>query len=232
MEIIPAIIGKDFSEIKNKIESVKDHVRWVQIDVMDGKFAASKNWPYNGEGKVSDLDSIECLKNDKVKIEAHLMVEDPENYIEEWVEYGADRIIIHVEATKKMGEIMAQLEESETELGVALKLETPISVLKDYAGELDTIQLMSIAEIGYYGHGFEKNVLSKIRVLRAKYPGVTIAVDGGVNLENAKSILDAGADNLVIGSAIFDAPEISTQIEKFSALGGPASGGKNIHPVK
>ncbi|HLA25790.1 MAG TPA: hypothetical protein VJ028_01360, partial [Patescibacteria group bacterium] len=107
--------------------------------------------------------------------------------------------------------------------GIALKLETPLWVV-DFLSEtllatrysLTSIQLMSISEIGYHGHPFEEKVLERIKTLREKYPDVTISVDGGVSLDNAPKILSAGADNLLVGSAIFKSDDIRETLDKFN----------------
>lgn len=226
-EIIPAVIGKNFKEVGEKIEKVSrlrqgfggqaGLAKWVQIDVTDGAFAPSKNWPI-GEGAVSDLAEITTIQTDDLKIEVHLMVENPEDYIQDWIEYGADRILVHAESVKNYGEIYEQLDGEGIELGVVLNLATPLSVLEKFAGRFDLVQLMSIAEIGFYGHGFEEKVLEKIAELREVYPGLQINVDGGVNLKNAGKILEAGANNLVVGSALFEVKDIKSEFLKFKKL--------------
>ena len=214
MEIIPAIIGKNFKEIKEKTDSVKDLARWVQIDVMDGIFVPEKSWPFSA-GKIGEMESADYIRNDDLKIEIHAMVKDPEKYLDDWIYFGVDRVIVHYEATKNITEISRRLEENEIQFGVALKMETPIDVISEHIdiSDIDVIQIMSIQEIGAYGMEFDKGSIAKIKRLREIYPGIEINVDGGVNFENAEDLFRAGADNLVIGSAIFknDDPAFALQ---------------------
>lgn len=217
MEIVPAIIGKNIKEIGEKVVAVFPDVKWVQIDVMDGVFAPTKSWPYT-EGSISDLEKIDAIRKDDQKIEVHLMVKDPEKVISKYVEYGADRIVFHVEATKKSSEIIKFLEDEEVEVAVSLLMSTPISVIDDLIGEIDSVQFMSIDKIGSYGQPFDKKVLNRIKDTKEKYPGLSISVDGGVSLDNAKSLLDAGAEDLIIGSALFNNGNPKSEILKFRAL--------------
>ena len=217
MEIVPAIIGKNIKEIAEKVEQVSDSVKWVQIDVMDGVFSPTKSWPYT-EGSISDLSKIDAIRKDDQKIEIHLMVQDPEKIIPEFVEYGADRIVFHYEATKKYSEIIRFLENEEVEVAVSLMMSTPISAIDHLIGEIDSVQFMSIDKIGSYGQPFDEKVLGRIKNTKEKYPGLSISVDGGVSLENAKKILDAGAEDLIIGSAIFGKDDPKSEILKFNNL--------------
>ena len=118
--------------------------------------------------------------------------------------------------------VKAEFENMRTEpnghkMGVILQ-KTPIDVIDDYVKELNVVQLMSIGSIGSYGAVFEEGVYEKISSIRKKYPDVTIEIDGGVNLENAKKLVEAGANNLVIGSAIFKSENVEEAIEQFKGI--------------
>ena len=150
-EIVPAIIAKDFEELKDKIKKVEPFVNWVQLDVMDGKFAPEKTWPYichpelvsgsqNGREMPKQVrhDRIKLLKelNTKLNLEAHLMVEEPEKEIGRWLESGVKRILVHYEAIKNdlrrtIYDLRKKCNEHGVELGLVLNLETPIDVLND-----------------------------------------------------------------------------------------------------
>ena len=207
MEIIPAIIGKDFDEVEGKVLSVENFVDWVHLDIMDGIFTPNENLAHFDIKK----------KHEDLKCEVHLMVRQPEKVVSKWVEASVDRVLVHYESTNEdsLGNALNELNNSEVEAGMVLKLETPIGVLDKFIDKLDVVQLMSIAEIGSYGQPFEEGIYEKIKSLRAKYPSVTISVDGGVNLDNARGLVSAGADNLVIGSAIFGSENISDTIARF-----------------
>jgi len=209
--ILPAIIAKDIAELQEKINKVEDFVSWAQIDVMDGIF-------------VPPITSFEPkeLKNlkTKLKLEAHLMIANPETKLQEWIDSGVSRILVHAESSSHLNihKIIKELKSAGIESGIALKLKTDISEIEDFISYLDVVQLMSIAEIGHYGEAFDARVIPKIISLREKFPDVKIEVDGGINLESAKELLKAGADNLAVGSAIFKSKNIKETILKLQNL--------------
>jgi ribulose-phosphate 3-epimerase len=207
-EIIPAIIGRDFKEIKSKINQVEGLVHWVQIDIADGLFAPAYTWE-NSE----DLFEL----NGKTKVEVHLMVEQPEHYVTDWLKV-ADRVIIHLESTYQLPLILKQFEPLPVKFGLALLLETPLEKLAEYQNQVDLIQLMSIEKIGRHGEGFDERAPARVKALRAKWPDVTISVDGGINLENGRRLVAAGADNLVVGSEIWNSQDVAATIKKFQKL--------------
>lgn len=221
MEIIPAIIGKDFAEVNEKVLLVEDFVTWVHLDIMDGIFTPVESWPYfDIKEAPKDLGDIDFIRTDNVRAEVHLMTKHPERNLSKWIEAGADRVMLHYESTDEetLSHIFTELSDSEVQVGIALKYETPISVLDSFIDQIDVVQLMSIGKIGAYGLPFEEGIYDKIKSLRARYPGVTISVDGGVSLENAGELMKAGADYLVAGSAIFKSNNIEQAIKSFQNL--------------
>ena|SRR3989344_7381152 len=213
MEIIPAIIGETFIEVKEKLEKVKGLVEWVQIDVVDGIFAEPESW---GSHIGDNLHLWEPLE--LPKIEMHLMVKNPSVWLDDWASTSVDRIIIHSESDGDKKAIIERLKKLGTQVGMALKLETPIDVLEPYAKNLDTIELMSIGTIGNYGAQFDDRIYDKISSVRKKYPNIIIEVDGGVNTGNAKKLTDAGANNLVVGSALFKEGFFEEKIKEFQKI--------------
>ena len=213
--IIPAIIAKDFEELQSKLAKIDGLVSWAQIDVMDGVFVPPITWR-----EPADLENISTAVN----LEAHLMIDKPENIIDSWLNSPVRRVLLHYESTAhaETEKLIEKIRESGKEAGIALKLQTPLfvldSLIQDSRFKIRAVQLMSISEIGYHGHPFEEKVLDRIKTLREKYPDVTISVDGGVNLENAPKILSAGADNLLVGSTIFNSDNIKETVEEFNIL--------------
>lgn len=220
IEIIPAIIAKSFDELKEKIKLVEPYVKSVQIDIMDGIFVSEKTW-----NSPKELKNISA----NLEIEAHLMVEDAESEVDRWLGSGVKRILIHYEALAgdlrfTIYDLREKLEKKGIEFGLVLNLETPISVLDEFS-ELFlnlkssiVIQLMSIAQIGSHGQPFDEKVIPKIRALREWHPSVKIQADGGINAENAKQVAEAGADILVIGSAIFGSENVGGAIEELKKM--------------
>jgi ribulose-phosphate 3-epimerase len=225
-EIIPAIIAKSFKELEEKIKLVESFVRWVQLDIMDGKFVSEKTW-----------DEPEELKkiSTKLNIEVHLMVEDAVREVERWAGSGVKRILAHWEALEnskvknqnskvqfKIQNLIDICEKAGVELGLVLNLDTPTNILDEFTSiisyKLSVIQLMSIAKIGYHGHPFDERVIHKVELLRQKWPDVKISLDGGINEEIIKKTALVGVDNFVVGSAIFNSKNIKESIEELESI--------------
>lgn len=208
--IIPAIIPGTVEEISHKIDLLGSRPEWIQIDIVDGRFAQPTSWPYIRGGP----EELRALPNPP-KTEVHLMISEPERTVKDWVHAGASRILVHEESTKEFGVILDSLKDSGVEVGAVLKLETPIESLEPWIDRLTLVQLMSIAEIGAYGEQFNDAVIPKIESLRLRYPNLTIEVDGGVARDHAVRLFDLGVTNLVIGSAIFKASDPAAAFQEF-----------------
>ncbi len=208
VEIIPSLIVSDFEELKSKLAELDGLVNWAEIDVMDGVFAPNVTWQIADD--LSELDG-------KTKISVHLMTQLPETIIEDWLEW-VDRVVVHIESTTEMDLIAEKFSTRPNDLAIALELETPIEKVFPYLDKIKTVQLMSIANIGYYGEKFDDRVIEKIKLLREKDKNVRIVIDGGLDLENAKKVLDAGANDLVVGSHIWRSDDIAKAIKDLQSL--------------
>lgn len=235
VEIIPAIIPKSFQHLNEKMSLVSEIVPIVQIDVTDGVFVPERSWPYI---KTPDPDFASILKEENgfpfwetIDFEVDMMISNPESQWESWLTAGAKRIIIHAESVKtesaknlkNLFETIKKKLPSEdsllyTEIGVALNIDTPNEEIYPLLSSVDFVQFMGIAKIGFQGQPFDDRVLAKISDLRGKYPNATISVDGGVNKENAVSLVKAGANRLVVGSAIFETEDIPETLMDFQSL--------------
>jgi ribulose-phosphate 3-epimerase len=219
-EIIPAILPHDFAELQEKIELIRDFVKTVQIDVCDGQFTPQATWPYR-----KDDDSFEKIIKEeeglpgweKLNFEIDLMANRPEELVEDWVSAGATRIIIHVESRGDVEGAVAALQDR-VEVSLALNIDTPISVIEPFNDKIQSVQLMGIDTIGFQHLPFDPKVIAKIQEVRAKYPELTISVDGGVSLENGSGLIEAGATRLVVGSAIFEADNYVDAVTEFKKL--------------
>ena len=226
LEIVPAIIAKSFDELQEKIKLVEPYVKSVQIDIMDGIFTPEKSW-----NNPKELKNI----NTSLSIEAHLMIEDVESEIERWLDSGVERILAHWEAIEKLTVNRKQLTIEElvenlsrkctkknVEFGIVLNLDTSVSALGKMLSVncylFSVVQLMSIAKIGEYGQPLDEKVIPKIRALKEQHLNVKISVDGGINSQNAKQILEAGADVLVVGSAIFGSEDVGRTIKELKKV--------------
>ncbi|MBI1999083.1 MAG: hypothetical protein HYS74_00310 [Parcubacteria group bacterium] len=237
MEIIPAFLERDFSEIERKAACVRGTLRTVQLDVMDGVFAPDTSWPYesgrqNGQERLRSGEAPLPFWED-FDYEIDLMIHNPEDDLAGWAGNGALRLIVHVESTVMLDDIVDLYGARTTrearggkdgdslspvELSLALGIATPNEVLYPYAERIRCIQCMGIEKIGYQGQPLDERVIGKVRDLRQMYPKITISVDGGVSLENAPRLVEAGANRLVVGSAIWKSDDPKKAIEKFKHL--------------
>ena len=221
IEILPAILPGDFREVLEKADLMKGFVKTVQVDVCDGHFVPSFTWPYKKhddsyERMLHEEDGLPFWK--ELDYEFDLMVDHPEKVIEDWVMVGATRIIIHTEAK---GDIVGAVNAltGRVEVGLAFNIETPVEIPAGIdEASVSSIQLMGIDRIGYQGQKFDEKVIEKIKSTKAKYPDILISIDGAVSLETAPQLIAAGANRLVIGSAIFEAENPIDAVMRFKAL--------------
>lgn len=218
IEIIPAILPRDFSEINEKVELVKGFVKNIQIDICDGHFVPSFTWPYKKHDDTFEkmLREEEGLPDwQDIDYEFDLMVDHPEKVIDDWVAVGATRIILHAEAKGDIASAVKALL-GRAEVGLAFNIET--EVVMPAGVDVSFIQLMGIDRVGFQGQDFDAKVIDKVKVVRKKYPNITISIDGGVSLETAPKLVAAGANRLVVGSAIFDSENPIDTVMKFKSL--------------
>ena len=212
VKIIPTINCGDFACIAEKFKkSVEFGAEWVQIDIADGVFTLHKTWNNPEEFKILNFKL-------KINAEIHLMVENPLDVINEWIEAGAKRIIIHLEAIKSE-KLKSYL--GDCEIGIALNPKTSIENLIPYLATIDSskkfVQILAV-EPGLSGQKFQPQVLDKIKFLKKNYPDVIIEVDGGINLETSKMCKEAGADILVAGSYIWDSKDLKIAFKELAEI--------------
>ena len=216
---------KDFNEIQEKVALVQGMVKTVQLDACDGQFTPHPSWPYKKHDDSFDRIISEDLGLpgwQTLNFEVDLMANKPEERVEEWVQAGATRVVIHVESR---GDVIGAIEKlaGRVEVGLALNVETGLEKLGDFKSKIENesiqfVQLMGIDNVGFQGQEFDMRVVDKVKELRSMFPNLLISVDGGVSLETAPLILDAGADRLIVGSAIFGSDNFIESIQKFKAL--------------
>lgn len=219
-EIIPAILPMQFSELEEHIELIRGFAKTVQIDVCDGQFTPNPTWPYRKHD--DSFDAI--IKEDKgmpgwevFNFEIDLMVNRPEEVVNDWVSAGASRIIIHAESSGDVAGAIGSLSNL-VEVGLALNMQTPVTEIDFYKDQIKFVQCMGIDQIGFQGQEFDAGVLERVKEIRKTHPDLLISVDGGVSLENAKVLSQAGADRLVVGSAIFNSDNPIETIQKLRGL--------------
>ncbi|MEK7192041.1 MAG: hypothetical protein AAB646_00805 [Patescibacteria group bacterium] len=205
MQVIPAINAKDRATAEEQIKIFLEFSDLAHLDVTDGFFSREKLW-----GSPEELRQLK-IENLKLKIEAHLMVQEPEKAIDQWLSAGAKKVIIHLEAIKNDADIYGE------EIAIAINPETPAHKLLKYKDKVKQCLLLAVKP-GPSGQKFDPAALEKIKFLRSNWPNVIIEVDGGINPETAKLCKDAGADIVVSGSYIFGSPDPEKAYQKLTAL--------------
>jgi len=209
IELIPTILVKDFEEVKQRVKKIEPYVQWAQLDVMDGQFVDNTTW--NNPADLKDFQT-------KLNLEAHLMINKPEDVIDKWIESGVKRIILHYEATDKHGDIIEKIKKAGLGVGLALNPETSIDVIDNFIKDLDLILIMTVNP-GQGGQEFLEETLGKIKQLRDKYSDVKIEVDGGINFQTAPQVIEAGANILAAGTIVFSSDNIEQTIKQLKTNG-------------
>jgi ribulose-phosphate 3-epimerase len=199
IQISPSILSADFRQLGNEIKRLEEGgADLIHVDVMDGHFVPNLTI---GPPVIKAL-----KKNCSIKFDVHLMISPVHKYIEAYSDAGADIITIHPEATEDLSASISKIKELKKKVGVSLNPETKVSVIKDYLNQIDLVLIMSVNP-GFGGQKFMPEVLDKIKELKniqkVKNIDFDIEVDGGINFENSKAVIEAGANILVSGTTIF-----------------------------
>jgi len=207
VELVPTILTQTFAEFKAKMEKLDDYFDLVQIDCADGEFVKNKTF--------YDIDKIKSLIFN-ADLELHLMVTNPLKEIKKWQNYKKVKtIIFHYEAVindKKILGIINYLKKCKIKAGLAVNPETKFEKFKKFLPILDLVLVLGVKP-GWGGQKFQSKVLNKIKQIRQSFPQIDIEVDGGVNFDNAKEIIMAGANILAVGSMFKDLRNIK-KLEK------------------
>ena len=211
--ISPSLLSADFSKLKEDIEIVeKAGAERLHIDCMDGHFVPNLTFgPFI-------LKAIRKLTN--LHLETHLMIDNPSNYFDDFIDAGADTLIFHHEASNDIKKDLEHIKSRNIKCGIALKPETDYKVIEDYINILDYILIMSVSP-GFGGQGFIEDTLLKMKNINDLCKKnrlrneIVIGVDGGVNLSTIKKVYETGIDVTVVGSGLYKADDI---VERFNEL--------------
>ena len=211
--IAPSLLAADFFDLSSQMKLLKEgNIKVLHLDVMDGMFVPSISF---GMPVISSL-----RKSVDFFFDVHMMVENPERYIEDFYNSGADGITIHFEACKHIDRCISQIKSLGLRSGISINPATPVSLLENIISEVDMVLVMSVNP-GFGGQKFIPYSLDKLRRLREMAEErdleLEIGVDGGIGLENIASVLDAGANFIIAGSSVFsEKDKITEKVEAFN----------------
>lgn len=201
--ISPSILAADFSNLKAACKMInRSEAEWIHIDVMDGVFVPNISFGF----PVLEAITKYCMK----LIDVHIMIVHPEKYVKRFAEAGAEMLTFHYEATENPDEVIDLIRHEGIKVGITINPDVPVAALKPYIDKVDMVLLMSVFA-GYGGQKFREESYDRLKELKSMVdelnPACLIQVDGGVSINNAKKLFDHGANVLVAGSAVFNAPD-------------------------
>ncbi|ATB28486.1 ribulose-phosphate 3-epimerase [Melittangium boletus] len=211
--VSPSMLSSDFGRLAEEVRAVEAAgADWIHVDVMDGRFV-----PNLTLGPVV----VQAIKKAATRpLDVHLMIVEPEKYIEAFAKAGADILTVHVEACTHLHRVLQQIRNAGAKPAVVLNPATPLSSIEEVLGDVEMVLLMSVNP-GFGGQGFIPQTVDKVRRLRAMLDArglkTDIEVDGGINAETARLVVDAGASVLVAGSHVFGAKDYAAAIRSLRA---------------
>ncbi len=212
--VSPSILSANFSNLGKDVEMLhKSDCEWIHIDVMDGVFVPNISF---------GLPVIKSIRRHTDKpFDVHLMIQNPDDFLEDFKNAGADMLTVHLEACTHLHRTIAEIKKLGMKAGVALNPHTPVSSLEEIISDLDLVLIMSVNP-GFGGQKFIPSAIDKVKKLKQliseKGSNTLIEVDGGVNLETGKQLVEAGANALVAGSFVFGSENPATTISKLKSL--------------
>lgn len=205
--VVPAILTDDKDELEAMARKVETFAPFMQVDIMDGKFVPSRSVHPK---ELLDLDL-------KIPFEVHLMVKEPQEYLEDCSRAGAQKVIFHYEATREPSKVIARARGLGMMVGLAVNPETPLADFLPLVEEIDSVLFLSVNP-GFYGKPFIPEVLDKLVELRKAAPGLRTGIDGGIKEGNIAEVAKTGVDDICVGSAIMKQPDPARSWQHLQSL--------------
>ncbi len=229
--IVPAILPASRADLVSKLDKLQGLVDEVQVDIVDGVFASPPTWPYDTgpEELTRMLASGDLIpRSGECRIEVDLMVAHPEATAGAWIELGASRITIHAASASHLPRLLDSFKTTYGHdkgfasdllaIGLAITPDVDPETLAPYLDQIDYVQFMGIRRVGRQGEPFDLGILKTIDRFHRRHPDTPVQVDGGVSIETAPRLLEIGVSRLVVGSALWKAPDLKAAVAKFQEV--------------
>ena len=212
IKVAPSMLSADFLHLEKDVELVNEHADLFHLDVMDGVFVPNISFGFP---------IVEAIAKKSTKpLDVHLMIVQPEKYVDRFAKVGADMISFHVNATEDPAAVLAQIHTHGVQAGIVINPDLPVESLFPYLKDCDFVMLMSVFA-GFGGQKFIEETYERVRTLKAEIQrqglNIPIEIDGGVSAANSKALAEAGAEILVAGSAVFKAEDPAAVIQQMKA---------------
>lgn len=219
LSLVPSLPAESFAELSKIARLLEGVAAGFQVDIVDGVFVSATSWPFTEPSVSNALEQLHELSS-LFELEMDCMCMEPEQYLEQFVQLGVKRVVIHVGSTDAYPQCIAHAKGHGYKIGFAITNDSSREMLTQYVDQLDFVQVMGIKNVGMQGQEFDERTLDTIALLRKAYPRLEIAVDGGVNAATIRRLLQAGATRFAPGSAITQTADPALSYKQLSGMIG------------
>jgi len=222
IEIIPSTIPQNLNIVRERFGKILGMAKKVQIDIVDGNYAPSKTWPFNGNQFEEMMKIVREEEKfpyiDEFVLEIDMLVLHPIEYISDFISLGAKSFVIHIDSTDHVEECLKTIKSANCEIGLGIKPSGDISVIESHLTELDFVQFMGNDRVGYNGVDIDENVVEMIKHFHHNHSSIPIQIDIGVNTKTIPILKEAGVFSFVSSSSIFNAPDVKEALTSLQSL--------------